>query len=98
MTNHDLSKLVSLMSQCEADTRAVIGTSAANMLAYWHQYEADLDRLVKFIHDRIYSEKRANGWTLEQNNKLSLERIVAFHCPELFSPSEVRHARETLGK
>jgi hypothetical protein len=56
-----------------------------------------LDGLVKFIHDRIYSNKGVNGWTLEQNKRLSLERIVAFKCPHLFSPSEVRHARTTLG-
>ena len=93
-----LNDLVALMRQCEADTRDILGKPAANALAHWQQYETDLDRLVKFIHDRIYSDKRANGWTLEQNNRLSLERIVAFHCTELFSPSEIRHARETLGK
>jgi hypothetical protein len=85
------------MQQCEDDTRDIIGIRAAKMLARWHQYENDLDRLVKFIHDRIYSDKSRNGWTLEQRQRLSLERIAAFHCPHLFSPSEVRHARATLG-
>ena len=86
------------MRQCDIDTREILGTGAATVLAHWHEYEADLGRLVKFIHDRIYSEKRVNGWTLEHNNRMSLERIVAFHCPELFNPSEIRRALETLGK
>jgi hypothetical protein len=93
----DLAKLVPLMRQCETDTREIIGKGASNMLARWQEHEADLDRLVKFIHDRIHSEKKANGWTLEQNGRLSLERIVAVHCPELFGPSDVRLAKETLG-
>jgi hypothetical protein len=85
------------MQQCENDTRDVLGIKSANMLARWHRYEDDLDGLVRFIHDRIYSKKGLNGWKLEQNNRLSLERIVAFKCRHLFSPSEVRHARATLG-
>jgi hypothetical protein len=93
----DLKTLVSLLAQCESDTREIIGTGAANMLAYWQRYEGDLDRLVKFAHDRIYGDSKVNGWTLEQNKRLSLERIVFEHCPELFSPSEVRQARINLG-
>jgi hypothetical protein len=94
----DLQDLVALMRQCEGDTREIIGTGSANMLAHWQQHEGDLDRLVKFIHDRIHSETKVNGWKLEQSSRLSLEGIVAFHCPGLFSPSDVRLARETLGK
>ena len=84
--NCDLQQLVALMRRCEGDTREIIGSGAANMLAHWQQYENDLDRLVKYILDRI------------QSNRLSLQKIVAFHCPGLFSPSDVRLARETLGK
>jgi hypothetical protein len=95
--NQDLANLVRWMQQCEDDTRDIIGVRAAKRLAYWHQYETDLDRLVKFIHDRIHSDKSKNGWTLEQRQRLSLERIVAVHCRHLFSPSDARHARATLG-
>ena len=96
--NCDLQQLVALMRRREGDTREIIGSGAANMLAHWQQYEDDLDRLVKFIHDRIHSETKLNGWKLEQSNRLRLERIVAFHCPALFSPSDVRLVRETFGK
>jgi hypothetical protein len=54
------------MQQCEDDTGEIIGLKAANMLARWHQYENDLDRLVRFIHDRIYSDKGINGWKLAE--------------------------------
>jgi hypothetical protein len=92
-----LKELVALMRECESDTREIIGTGAANMLAHWQKYENDLDRLVKFIHDRIYGPSAMNGWTLEQNKRLSLERIVFDRCPELFSPTEIRKAKENVG-
>ena len=85
------------MQRCEDDTREIIGTRAAKRLAYWRQCQDDLHGLVKFIHDRIYSKKDVNGWTLERHKRLSLERIVAFHCQHLFNPSEIHHARATLG-
>ena len=92
-----LKELVALMRECESDTRDIVGTGAANMLACWQKYEGDLDRRVKFIHDRIYSDSKVNGWTLYQNKRRSLEEIVFDRCPELFNPSERRHARINLG-
>lgn len=92
-----LKELVALMRECESDTREIISPQAANMLAYWQKHEGDLDRLVKFIHDRIYSDGKVNGWTLYQNKRLSLEQIVFERCPELFNPSERRQARINLG-
>src|ERR1041384_4066014 len=76
----DLKQLISSLNECERDARDVIGSGAAKMLAYWHQHENDLDGLVKFIHDRIHSDSKVNGWKLEQNGRLSLERIVIDRC------------------
>lgn len=92
-----LKELIALMRQCETDTREVIGPGAAKMLARWQRHETDLDRLVKFIHDRIHGKGALNGWKLEQHKRLSLERIVFQHCPELFSPSDVRKAMQNVG-
>jgi len=92
----DVKQLVELMRKCEADTREIIGGGAANMLAHWQRHEADKDRLVKFIHDRIHSSKKANGWKLHQSGRLSLEKIVAVHCPDLFTSGDVRVAKATL--
>ncbi|MEK7409032.1 MAG: hypothetical protein AAB225_28545 [Acidobacteriota bacterium] len=39
---------------------------------------------------------RQNGYKLEQNGKLSLERIVAHHHPGLFTSEDIEVARATL--
>ena len=84
------------MHQCESDTRDIIGKPAVNMLAHWQQHEGDLDRLVKFIHDRIHGPTKMNGWKLHRNQRLSLEAI-AIRCPKLFTARDVEVAKETLG-
>ncbi len=92
----DLKQLVRLMRQCEADTGDIIGKPAANMLAYWLHHEGNLERLVRFIHDRIHGPTKSPGWKLRQNQRLSLEEIVALRCPQLFTERDIQVAKQTL--
>ncbi len=91
-----LPELVRLMERCQADTLEVLGSGAAARLANWQKYESDLGRLTHFIGERLRSESRENGRKLELRNKLSLERIVAYHCPQLFSQDDIQWALATL--
>mgnify|MGYP001590546331 CR=1 len=90
-----LRSLVSLLDRCQRDTLEVLGVGAAGRLANWQRYADDRDRLVRFIRERLLVS-RQNGYKLEQNGKLSLERIVAHHHPGLFTSEDIEVARATL--
>jgi len=91
-----LSELVKLMEKCQGDTLETLGPGAAGRLANWQKHESDLDRLLRFIKQRLRAEARENGRKLELSNKLSLERIVVSYCPELFDDEDITWARATL--
>ena len=91
-----LVDLVELMEKCQADTLEILGCGAAGRLANWQRYESDQGRLIQFIKERLRRESRENGRKLELANKLSLERIVVHHCPELFAPEDTEWAKATL--
>jgi hypothetical protein len=90
-----LQKLVSLMETCQADTLRLLNIGAAARLANWQRYEDDQEALVRFVHDRLLLS-RANGYRLELKSGLSLERIVAYECPEIFSAEDREIALATL--
>jgi len=89
-------ELVKLMEKCQADTRETLGPGATGRLANWQKHESDLDGLLQFIKARLRTEARENGHKLELANKLSLERIVVYHCPELFEDQDITWAKATL--
>lgn len=89
--------LLSLLARCEADTARLLGQGAANRLANWRQYTDNQAELVAFIQRVLRGDSRSNGWELDKNSGLSLERIVIEHCPELFTQDDIREAKETLG-
>jgi hypothetical protein len=60
------------------------------------EIESDQVRLIRFIKERLRSESRENGRKLELAGRLSLERIVVYHCPELFDPDDIEWAKATL--
>ena len=91
-----LPRLGALMERCQKDTLEILGQRAAGRLANWQRYESDLEGLVKFIKKRLLSESRENGRKLEISKKLSLERIVVYHFPELFDPDDIELAKATL--
>ena len=91
-----LPELVKLMKECQDDTLAILGPGAARRLAHWQKYESDLAGLVHFIQERLKTDRRENGRKLELATKLSLERIVIYHCPELFTEVDIEWAKATL--
>lgn len=84
------------MQRCQEDTLAIIGPGAARRLAHWQKHESDLPGLVRFIQERLRRESRENGRKLELAGKLSLERIVVYHCAELFNRDDLEWATATL--
>ena len=91
-----LPELVKLMEQCQEHTLEILGPGAAGRLANWQKHESNLEALVQFIKDRLRSDRRENGRKLEQSERVSLERIVVYHCPELFDPDDIEWAKATL--
>lgn len=84
------------LEQCECDTRRLLGVGAANRLARWRQCGSEQER-VNFIGRIIANaENRANGFELHRRGGVCLEAIV-INRPDLFSPEQLRLARETLG-
>lgn len=92
---NDLDTLVALMNECERDTLAALGGPAAQRLANWQRHQHDLPALVKFIHDRLIHTPES-GRALELRSLLSLERIVAYKLPKLFSEEDIEVAKFTL--
>jgi hypothetical protein len=89
--------LASLLEECEKDTASTIGQPAANRLARWREYADDEQELVAFVQRIIRGESRTNGWELDRQGGLSLERIVLDRRPDLFTDEDRGQARETLG-
>jgi hypothetical protein len=52
---------------------------------------------VEYIQRLLWGEYCANGKKLDQQNGLSLERIVLDHRPDLFSEADHQQAKRTLG-
>jgi hypothetical protein len=78
------------------DTLEILGEGAAGRLAYWENYRSDLPGLVKFIQERIHSEKWENGATLERNKRVSLEHIVIELGADIFTAEDIKRARDTI--
>lgn len=91
-----LGELVKLMRRCQEDTLAILGAGAAGRLAHWQKHESGLAGLVHFIQERLRKDSRQNGRMLELASKLSLERIVIYHCPDLFTQEDIEWATATL--
>jgi len=88
--------LVSLLATCQEDTARLVSPGAAARLATWRRYEDDQAKLVSFVQ-RILHKGGRNGWKLEQEGGLSLERIVIEHCPQLFTEDDIHQAKRNLG-
>jgi len=86
-----------LLAHCEADTARLLGQGAANRLANWRQYADNQAELIAFVQRVLRGDSRSNGWELDKNGGLSLERIVIEHCPELFTRDDIREAKATIG-
>lgn len=84
------------MNRCQEDTLKILGAGPAARLANWQKYASGQVRLIRFIKDRLRSERRENGRKLELAKGLSLERIVVYHCPELFDPDDIEWTKATL--
>jgi hypothetical protein len=88
--------LLKLIRQCEEDTQHLLGHAAADRLGNWRRHTATRHELVEYIQRLIWGENSENGKRLDQQDGLSLERIVlAF--PDLFGDADLRQARATLG-
>ena len=89
--------LIALLRQCEDDTRRLLGKGEAERLSNWRRYIESRDALLAYIGDRLTGDRRINGWKLDQQGGLSLERIVIDHCPGLFTAQDITEAKLTLG-
>ncbi|MCI0625606.1 MAG: hypothetical protein L0387_28830 [Acidobacteria bacterium] len=89
--------LRTLLQQCEADTLRLLGPVAAHRLANWRRHAAKSEAdLIIFIQTLLWGEHCENGYRLDQQQKLSLERIVLDHCPNLFTQADLDQAKRTL--
>jgi hypothetical protein len=88
--------LTALLAQCESDTAELLGKAPANRLAKWRGYADDRDELVAFVRRVLRGDSRENGWELDQQGGLSLERI-ALAFPDLFNDDDIAEAKRTLG-
>lgn len=91
-----MEDLVSLLEQCEHDTRKLLGYVAANRLGNWRRYAASEQTLVEYVQRLLWGEHCANGKKLDGQGGLSLERIVLDHIPGLFLEADREQAKRTL--
>ena len=89
--------LVNLVQRCEADTRRLLGPPAARRLGGWRRHAESETELVEFIQRLLWGKESQNSQKVDQQNGLSLERIVLDYRPELFTESDRQQARRTLG-
>jgi hypothetical protein len=88
--------LTELLQQCQDETAKVIGPGAAGRLAHWQECRFDEPKLVHFVQGKLRTEKRENGRKLELAGRLSLERIVVYHRPDLVTEEDIIWAKATL--
>jgi hypothetical protein len=62
----------------------LLGHLAAERLGNWRRYATDERKLIGYIQRLLRGEHCQNGKKLDQQNALSLERIVLDHRPDLF--------------
>lgn len=91
-----MATLIELMQKCEEDTKEMVSVGAAVRLAAWRKYKDDMEMLVQFIQ-RVIRHNRRNGWELERQGGLSLERIILDHTTELFTEEDRLVAKANLG-
>ncbi len=91
-----LSDLTVLLERCEKNTRELLGKPAGRRLAKWRLHEHSERELVEFIKARLRGPRRANGRTLYEARRLSLEEIVLVHRPDLFEKEDRTIALRTL--
>jgi len=89
-----LSKLGIYLEQCQQDTAKFINPGAASRLGKWRNHSGD--KLIAFVKKCLRGKARGNGFLLDLEGGLSLERIVLDHLPELFDEDDHREARSTL--
>jgi len=93
----DTEELVSLLQQCEDDTRRLLGNLAAQRLGNWRRNAGSKASLVEYVQRLLWGEHCANGRKLDQQGGLSLERIVLDRLPGLFGAADRKQAKRTLG-
>jgi hypothetical protein len=91
----DLQGLIEMIERCEADTRELLGPLAAQRLGNWRHHVESENSLVTYNQQLIWGERRDNGRRLDEQNRLSLERIVLSR-PDLFGDSDREQAKRTL--
>lgn len=91
-----MSKLTDSLAECEQATATFLGKGAAKRLSHWREHVASEGALVDYVKKLLRGARNSNGWELEANNALSLERIVLNRCPELFDEDDKEQARRTL--
>jgi hypothetical protein len=92
-----MEDLIPLIERCEEDTRRLLGHLAAERFGNWRRYSTDERRLIEYVQRLLWGERCENGKKLDQQNGLSLERIVLDHRSDLFCAEDRRQARRTLG-
>jgi hypothetical protein len=92
-----MQDLVSLLQQCEDDTRRLLGNGAAQKLGNWRRYASSETALIEYVQRLLWGEHCVNGRKLDQQVGLSLERIVLDHVPALFTEPDRKQAQRTLG-
>ncbi len=92
-----MEALVSLLQQCENDTRRFLGPLPAQRLGNWRKHSWSQTALVEYAELLLWGEHCVNGRKLDQQGGLSLERIVLDHLPKLFTEPDREQAKRTLG-
>ena len=89
--------LETLLQRCEDDTRRLLDPRAAERLGNWRRHTAPPEKLVEYIQRLLWGEHCDNGKKLDEQDGLSLERIVLDYVPELFTEADREQAKRTLG-
>lgn len=89
--------LINLVQTCEDDTRRLLGDLAAQRLGNWRRHIESERSLIEYIEQLLWVSTVRNGKRLDQQDGLSLQRIVLDHKPELFTESDRQQAKRTLG-
>lgn len=92
-----MEELVSLIQQCEDDTRRLLGPLAAQRLGNWRRHADSQVDLIEYVQRLLWGEHCGNGRRLDRQGGLSLERIVFDRLPGLFGESDREQAKRTLG-
>lgn len=88
--------LEELLNKCEEDTGRIIGSEEAKRFGKWKEYKGNYLKIIPFLQWKLKGENGKIATRLDNENGLSLERIVLDYYSEFFNTSDIRQAKKNL--